>query len=55
MPYLKEAINSFNIQTYENKEHIIVYSQSIDDTENYLLSLKHKKIIKDKVSTNRYG
>ena len=26
MPYLKEAINSFNTQTYKNKEHIIVYA-----------------------------
>ena len=55
MPYLKEAINSFNIQTYKNKEHIIVYSESRDDTENYLLSLKDKKIIKDKVSSNKFG
>ena len=55
MPYLKEAINSFNMQNYKNKEHIIVYSESRDDTENYLLSLKDKKIIKDKVSSNKFG
>lgn len=55
MPYLEEAIKSFNIQTYKNKEHIIVYSQSNDNTENYLLSLQDKKIIKDKFSTNKFG
>ena len=55
MPYLKEAINSFNTQTYKNKEHIIVYANSKDNTEDYLLSLNDKKIIKDKDSTNKFG
>ena len=36
MPLLKEAIKSFDNQEYENKEHIIVYSSSSDDTEKYL-------------------
>ena len=36
MPYLSEAISSFDSQTYINKEHIIVYSKSEDQTENFL-------------------
>ena len=55
MPYLSEAISSFDSQTYINKEHIIVYSKSEDQTENFLLSLKNKKIIKDEKSNNKFG
>ena len=55
MPYLKDAINSFNNQTYKNVEQIIVYSNSIDQTEKYLLNLKNKKIIKDENSINKFG
>ncbi len=55
MPYLSEAISSFDSQTYMNKEHIIVYSKSEDQTENFLLSLKNKKIIKDEKSNNKFG
>ncbi len=42
MPLLKEAIRSFDSQTYSDKEQIIVYSQSEDETEQYLE--KSKKI-----------
>ena len=55
MPYLSEAISSFDSQTYINKEHIIVYSNSEDQTENFLLSLKNKKVIKDEKSNNKFG
>lgn len=55
MPYLKEAVNSFNNQTYKNIEQIVVYSKSVDDTENYLLKLKNIKIIKDYNSVNKFG
>ena len=55
MPFLKDAIKSFELQKYRNKELIIVYSKSIDETENYInsLSKKNYKIIKDN-SNNRY-
>lgn len=56
MPYLKDAIESFDMQSLENKEHIIVYSPSTDDTENYLLSYAdRKKIIRDDISKNKFG
>lgn len=55
MPFLKDAIKSFELQKYKNKELIIVYSKSTDGTENYIKSLSKKnyKIIKDS-SNNRY-
>ena len=55
MPYLSEAISSFDSQTYINKEHIIVYSKSEDQTEDFLLSLENRKIIKDDKSNNKFG
>tara|TARA_B100000959_G_C14856727_1_gene572500 strand:- start:32 stop:766 length:735 start_codon:yes stop_codon:yes gene_type:complete len=55
MPFLEDAIKSFNSQNYENKEHIIVYSKSNDSTEEYLNSLTGKKIIKDNNSNNKFG
>ena len=55
MPFLKDAIKSFNSQNYDNKEHIIVYSKSNDNTEEYLNSLIGKKIIEDKSSKNKFG
>jgi len=56
MPYLKDSIESFDSQSLENKEHIIVYSPSTDDTENYLLNYQDsKKVIKDDVSKNKFG
>jgi glycosyltransferase len=55
MPYLKDAIKSFELQKYKDKELILVYSKSNDGTENYIKSLSKKnyKIIKDN-SNNRY-
>jgi glycosyltransferase len=55
MPFLKDAIKSFESQKYKNKELIIVYSKSNDGTENYIkgLTKKNYKIIKDN-SNNRY-
>ena len=56
MPFLKEAIESFDSQNYSNKEQIIVYSKSEDETEKYLNSLDSSKIIiKDEYSQNMYG
>jgi glycosyltransferase len=56
MPFLKEAIKSFDSQAYSNKEQIIVYSKSEDETEKYLKNLNNTKIIiKDKYSKNMYG
>ncbi len=55
MHFLKNEIKSFELQKYRNKELIIVYSKSIDETENYInsLSKKNYKIVKDN-SNNRY-
>ena len=55
MPFLKNAIKSFELQKYKNKELIIVYSKSNDGTGNYIKSLSKRnyKIIKDN-SNNRY-
>lgn len=55
MPFLKDAIKSYELQKYKNKELIIVYSKSNDGTENYIkgLSKRNYKIIKDN-SNNRY-
>ena len=57
MPYLKNAIKSFKLQDYSNKELIIIYSKSSDETEKYLNDLKDENIIvkKDQVSNTRYG
>jgi len=56
IPFLKDAIKSFELQKYRNKELIIVYSKSNDGTENYIKSLlkNNYKVIKDN-SNNRYG
>ena len=55
IPFLKDAIKSFELQEYQNKELIIVYSKSNDGTENYIKSFLKKKyiIIKDN-SNSRY-
>ena len=57
MPYLKNAIKSFKLQDYENKELIVVYSSSNDETEHYLKDLNNENIIvkKDEISNTRYG
>ena len=44
MPYILASIKSFNNQTYKNKELIIVYSKSNDQTFNFLKNLKNKNI-----------
>jgi len=55
-PYIKESVDSFISQNYQNKELIIVYSKSSDQTENYLKSFKNKfKLIHDYNSKNMYG
>ena len=49
MPYLKDAIKSFNLQKYPNKEHIVVYGDSNDGTYEYLKKNEHlfSKILKE--------
>jgi glycosyltransferase involved in cell wall biosynthesis len=42
MPYLSDCLKSFELQDYANKEHIIIYSNSNDATEEFLLSQKKK-------------
>ena len=50
MPFLKTSIKSFRMQTYINKELIIVFAPSQDGTEEYLNTINDKNIIvkKDK-------
>ena len=36
MPYIKSAIKSFELQDYQDKELIIIYSKSNDGTEEFL-------------------
>lgn len=56
MPYLQDALRSFDNQTIKNAEHIIVYSSSEDNTESFLNTYRNKKkIIKDDVSKNKFG
>lgn len=57
MPFLKTCINSFMMQNYDNKELIIVFSPSEDQTENYLEQIKEKniKIYKDAISKTKFG
>lgn len=56
MPYLKDCINSFNAQVYENKEQIIIASPSTDSTEEFLKSieLNQRKIFFDENLLGRY-
>ena len=56
MPYLKNAIKSFDDQNYENKEHIIVYSKSKDNTEEYLNTIQSQSrtILQDNNSGNKF-
>ena len=56
MPYLKNAIKSFDDQSYENKEHIIVYSKSKDNTEKYLNTIQSKSrtILQDNNTGNKF-
>ena len=56
MPYLSDCLRSFQLQDYLNKEHIIIYSKSNDNTEEFLLSQKKNiKILKrDKKFNNKW-
>lgn len=54
MPFMADAIKSFQLQDYKKKELIIVYGKSSDDTEIFLKRIKKKyKIFKEK-KNNRY-
>tara|TARA_Y100000590_G_scaffold419579_1_gene521442 strand:- start:1066 stop:1821 length:756 start_codon:yes stop_codon:yes gene_type:complete len=56
MPFLEDSIRSFDNQDYKNKEHIIVYSDSKDETENFLNKFKKSKIIvQDYKSKTKFG
>jgi len=55
LPFLKEAIKSFDNQTLKSKEHIIVYAPSNDGTEELLKKINNKIIIKDTKSRNKFG
>ena len=44
MPYVMASINSFNNQTYKNKELIIIYSNSNDQTIKYLNNINNRSI-----------
>jgi glycosyltransferase len=57
MPYLKACLKSFELQDYRNKEHIIIYSKSNDETESFLLENKKKidVLYKDNKSKNKFG
>jgi glycosyltransferase len=56
MPYISNCLKSFQLQNYLNKEHILIYSNSNDGTEEFLLSQKKKiKILKkDKKFNNKW-
>jgi len=56
MPYLIDCLKSFQLQNYPNKEHIIIYSDSSDGTEEFLLSKKKniKILKKDKKFNNKW-
>ena len=56
MPYLMDCLKSFQLQNYPNKEHVIIYSDSNDGTEEFLLSKKKNITIlkKDKKFNNKW-
>lgn len=56
MPDLKNAIKSFDDQNYDNKEHVIIYSKSNDNTEEYLKSLNSSSriILEDNNTGNKF-
>ena len=60
LPFIRNAIKSYNNQKYSNKELIIVCSPSSDGTEKFLLNLKNKyknkyNIFFDNRSKNKFG
>ena len=56
MPYIEDSINSFNAQTYNYKELVVVCSNSTDGTAEYLNNNKNKidQLIFDNKSRNKY-
>ena len=46
MPYIMSSVESFRQQTNVEKELIVIYSDSNDNTEYYLESIKEKNIKK---------
>ena len=52
MPFLIDALKSFNLQNYTNKEHIVVYGDSNDGTTEYLFKNKNliTKLIKERTA-----
>jgi glycosyltransferase involved in cell wall biosynthesis len=56
MPFLRDAIKSFELQKYINKELIIVYTKSNDGTKEFLDKISNnKKIIIEDKTNNRYN
>lgn len=56
LPYINDSLKSFELQSYHNKELIVVYTKSDDLTFDVLKSKKFiKKIIIDNKSNNIYG
>ena len=55
MPFLIDALKSFNLQNYTNKEHIVVYGDSNDGTTEYLFKNKNliTKLIKERTANNK--
>ena len=54
MPYLKDCVHSIKKQTYKNLEHIIVYSQSSDNTLEFLKK-NNLKFYQDNQSKTKFG
>ncbi len=55
MPYIKSAIKSFELQDYQNKELIIIYSKSDDGTEEFLNKFYPNISHFDQNSLNKFG
>ena len=56
MPHLSDCLKSVQLQDYKNKEHIIIYSISKDNTEEFLLSKRNQIQIlkKDEEFNNKW-
>jgi glycosyltransferase len=56
MPYLEDCLKSFQLQSYPNKEQVVICSNSNDFTIDYLKNYKKKnvKIFFDNKSTNKF-
>ena len=54
MPYIMSSVKSFQKQKYTNKELIIIYSSSDDNSMHYINSLKDKNIKYYKYNANIY-